>query len=191
MQLQKIPPIPFPPPFPFISPSLSLCPLHHHHHHHHHFICPIIQQYAHLHEYDSTRAGQQGPMRTLTAALKRSINTVTGCIFYHTNKNNYKREKLDKSVNRFLPSFFFLFPSHFSFFPFPSPSLLPFSSRPQNPARRPGVALLVPPDTCVVRTAKVRIRTAHFTIRYDTRCYFNVRSKANTSQLNLPHGNDN
>jgi len=26
------------------------------------------------------------------------------------------------------------------------------------------------------------------TIRYDTRCYFNVRSKADTSQLNLPHG---
>ena len=61
--------------------------VHHHHHHHHHFICPIIQQYAHLHEYDSRRAGQQGPIRTLTAALKRSIKTVTGCIFYHTNKN--------------------------------------------------------------------------------------------------------
>ena len=60
---------------------------HHHHHHHHHFICPIIQQYAHLHEYDSRRAGQQGLIRTLTAALKRSIKTVTGCIFYHTNKN--------------------------------------------------------------------------------------------------------
>ena len=28
-------------------------------------------------------------------------------------------------------------------------------------------------------------------IRYDTRCYFNVRSKANISQLNLPHGTDN
>ena len=28
-------------------------------------------------------------------------------------------------------------------------------------------------------------------IRYDTRCDFNVRSKANTSQLNLPHGTDN
>ena len=27
--------------------------------------------------------------------------------------------------------------------------------------------------------------------RYDTRCYFNVRSKADTSQLNLPHGNNN
>ena len=27
-------------------------------------------------------------------------------------------------------------------------------------------------------------------IRYDTRCYFNVR-KANMSQLNLPHGTDN
>ena len=23
----------------------------HHHHHHHHFICPIIQQYTHLHGY--------------------------------------------------------------------------------------------------------------------------------------------
>ena len=49
---------------------------------HHHFICPIMQQYAHLHEYDSRRAGQQGPIRTLTAALKRSIKTITGCIFY-------------------------------------------------------------------------------------------------------------
>ena len=29
------------------------------------------------------------------------------------------------------------------------------------------------------------------TIRYDTRCYFNVRSKADTTQLNLPHGTDN
>ena len=26
--------------------------------------------------------------------------------------------------------------------------------------------------------------------RYDTRCYFNVRSKADISQLNLPHGTD-
>ena len=32
---------------------------------------------------------------------------------------------------------------------------------------------------------------AHGTIRYDTRCYFNVRSKADISQLNLPHGTDN
>ena len=29
------------------------------------------------------------------------------------------------------------------------------------------------------------------TIRYDTTCYVNVRSKANMSQLNLPHGTDN
>jgi len=29
------------------------------------------------------------------------------------------------------------------------------------------------------------------TIRYDTRCYFNVRSKADISQHNLPHGTDN
>ena len=30
--------------------------------HHHHFICPIIQQCAHLHEYNSRKAGQQGPI---------------------------------------------------------------------------------------------------------------------------------
>ena len=28
-------------------------------------------------------------------------------------------------------------------------------------------------------------------VRYDTRCYLNVRSKADISQLNLPHGTDN
>jgi len=28
-------------------------------------------------------------------------------------------------------------------------------------------------------------------VPYDTRCYFNVRSKADISQLNLPHGTDN
>jgi len=28
-------------------------------------------------------------------------------------------------------------------------------------------------------------------LRYDTRCYFNVRSKADISQLNLPHGTNN
>ena len=28
-------------------------------------------------------------------------------------------------------------------------------------------------------------------LRYDTRCYFNVRSKADMSQLSLPHGTDN
>jgi len=33
--------------------------------------------------------------------------------------------------------------------------------------------------------------TAATVIRYDTRCYFNVRSKADISQLNLPHGTDN
>jgi len=31
---------------------------------------------------------------------------------------------------------------------------------------------------------------AEYTIRYDTRCYFNVRLKADIGQLNLPHGTD-
>ena len=34
----------------------------------------------------------------------------------------------------------------------------------------------------------LRIAIKH---EYDTRCYFNVRSKADISQLNLPHGTDN
>ena len=35
------------------------------------------------------------------------------------------------------------------------------------------------------------IQIRYDTIRYDTRCCFNVRSEVGTSQLNLPHGNDN
>ena len=31
----------------------------------------------------------------------------------------------------------------------------------------------------------------HLALRYDTRCYINVRSKANMSQRNLPHATDN
>jgi len=34
-------------------------------------------------------------------------------------------------------------------------------------------------------------RMSRIMIRYDTGCYFNVRSKANMSQLTLPHGTDN
>jgi len=34
--------------------------------------------------------------------------------------------------------------------------------------------------------ARVRVK-----IRNDTRCYFNVRSKADMGHLNLPHGNNN
>ena len=49
---------------------------HHHHHHHHHFICPIMQQYAHLHRYNFRRARQQCPTRTLTAAPKTCSKAV-------------------------------------------------------------------------------------------------------------------
>ena len=37
-------------------------------------------------------------------------------------------------------------------------------------------------------TAGLGQRQPYWSTRYDTRCYFNVRSKADTSQLNLPHG---
>ena len=39
-----------------------------------------------------------------------------------------------------------------------------------------------------LNTALEQPNKKYDTIRYDTRCYFNVRSKADTSQLNLPHG---
>ena len=38
---------------------------------------------------------------------------------------------------------------------------------------------------------RLDIQTHAFLYQYDTRCYFNVRSKADISRLNLPHGNDN
>ena len=41
--------------------------------------------------------------------------------------------------------------------------------------------------TCYNCVAQIQ----YYTIRYDTRCYFNVRSKADMSRLNQPHGNDN
>ena len=43
----------------------------------------------------------------------------------------------------------------------------------------------------VVGSCAEHLTVESYTIRYDTRCYFNVRSKADISQLNLPHGTDN
>ena len=65
--------------------------------HHHHFICPIIQQFAHLHDYNFRRAGQQGPIRTLTAALKTfNKNSYLVHILYTnkniTNEKNYRNQ---------------------------------------------------------------------------------------------------
>jgi len=42
-------------------------------------------------------------------------------------------------------------------------------------------------NACVYFTSLVN----HGTTRYDTRCHFNVRSKADMNRLNLPHGDDN
>jgi len=41
------------------------------------------------------------------------------------------------------------------------------------------------------RLGNIQTAIARGTIRYDTRCYFNVRSKADMNRLNLPHGDDN
>ena len=42
-----------------------------------------------------------------------------------------------------------------------------------------------------VQTICTSLQTDNNTIQNDTRCYFNVRSKADMTQLNLPHGNAN
>ena len=47
------------------------------------------------------------------------------------------------------------------------------------------------PVIAQVQVCAVFICNFYVTIRYDTRCYFNVRSKADTSRFNLPHGDDN
>jgi len=50
------------------------------------------------------------------------------------------------------------------------------------------------PTSANLRPPKTRHTTPshrHDTIRYDTRCYFNVRAKTDTSQLNLPNGTNN
>jgi len=44
---------------------------------------------------------------------------------------------------------------------------------------------------CYKFRKSVRRQQCYDTIRCDTRCYFNVRSKADMSQLNLPHKTNN
>ena len=67
-------------------------------HHHHHFICPMIQQYAHLHRYNFRRAGQQGPTKNTNNSCPKTCNkTATGYIFYHTSKI-LQTKKLEKSI---------------------------------------------------------------------------------------------
>ena len=52
----------------------------------------------------------------------------------------------------------------------------------------------LPPPLCCKHVAECRICTAaefHNAIRYDTRCYFIVRSEADISQFGLSHGTNN
>jgi len=59
-----------------------------------------------------------------------------------------------------------------------------------HPSRvRPSAQCAVRPSVCPSMGPRQQTRSCYDTIRYDTRCYFNVRSKADMSQLNLPHGN--
>ena len=46
---------------------------------------------------------------------------------------------------------------------------------------------------CVLKTGVIKwpLKLYLLFLRYDTIRYFNVRSKADISQLNLPHGTDN
>jgi len=57
----------------------------HYHRHHHHFICPIIQQYVHLHQYSLEE--HDSKVRQEHSSCPKTCNkTVTGYIVYHTSK---------------------------------------------------------------------------------------------------------
>ena len=63
------------------------------------------------------------------------------------------------------------------------------TQRPRRHAARSQSTLLDAPQHH--RAPIYRISHGNLTIQYDTRCYFNVRSKADMSQLNLLHRNNN
>ena len=68
---------------------------------------------------------------------------------------------------------------------------LSIASSPGVAKQSPGFAVVLA-RTPPLKLSRVAGNTViSCTIWYDTRCYFNVRSKANVSQLNLPHGTDN
>jgi len=55
-----------------------------------------------------------------------------------------------------------------------------------------GFAFLIPADPGSPGQRAINwVCVCVYAAAYDTRCYFNVRSKADISQLNLPHGTDN
>ena len=82
------------------------------------------------------------------------------------------------------------------------PNIRRFASASQHSAesaRSSSSSLNVNANVCVLHDVWICLFLNSFflflyfslTIRYDTRCYINVRSKADRSQLNLPHGTDN
>ena len=73
---------------------------------------------------------------------------------------------------------------HFSFYTVPSNDLQ-LSWAPGLPSAKSG------PNVHARSSVVAAVRRRHLTMRYDTRCYFNVRSKADMNRLNLPHGDDN
>jgi len=54
-----------------------------------------------------------------------------------------------------------------------------------------GRAVLRQLDVALMSATDDKRTVRYDRIRYDTRCYFNVRSRADMSQFNLPHGTDN
>jgi len=110
---------------------------------------------------------------------------------------------LTKSLISYIPSLCypisFPFLSSFSslFVPYPShrltcpPIPLPLSFIPPTHHHFPLLSISSPFPFVEGVFSVARLLPVLRSIRYDTRCYFNVRSKADISQLNLPHGTDN
>ena len=69
------------------------------------------------------------------------------------------------------------------------PGPLPVSNTRHHHHQQHGDPPVTSPHLGFLQTYDIRLLL--LLLRYDARCYFNVRSKADTSQLNLPHGTDN
>ena len=98
------------------------------------FICQIIQQYAaHLREYDSRTAGQQGPIRTLTASSSY-IRAFRSCLV--RQQIHAQRYRAVPPTPRYHTVFSFLRPLQTCHCPHLLRRRRPCSNRSTSPTRR-------------------------------------------------------
>ena len=123
------------------------------------------------------------PLFIFTSTLIVTFSKVCGRHSTFINNNGNLRSR-DSDDSKKLASTWIARVNHHS------PSSLPSSKQNQKYGKLPTIVERA--QHCLLLGILVRNEySGNFLVRYDTRCYFNVRSKADISQLNLPHGTDN